>query len=517
MNLRLAIVASLLSGIAFAQDKPKDAPASTPAPSERLVERRSAVTIAGQKIDYVSNAGTYYLRDEEGKPQASIFFVAYHRVKVTEPPAAPMGPPPPTPPTVQVSAPDPARPITFCFNGGPGSSSVWLHLGAWGPKKAAMPDDGAQPPPPAKLIDNDLSLLDITDLVFIDPVSTGYSRAMPGVDPKKYHGVQEDVAAMGEFIRLYLTRQQRWGSPKYVAGESYGTTRAAALAGHLQDGLGVELTGVILVSSILNFATARFDDGHDLPYALFLPTYTATAYFHKKLPGDMLSDLPKTLAESEQFAGSDYVLALMKGDRLTPEERTALAKKLSRLTGLSEDFITRANFRIDGSRFQKELLRDQGKTVGRFDSRLKGVDADAGSERPESDPSYAAVNGAFTGAINQYLRRDLGFDSDLKYEILTGRVNPWDFGVRNRYLNVANQLAAAMRKNTSLRVFVASGYYDLATPYFATDYTLRHMGLDAEAQKRITVAPFEAGHMMYIVRPSHEGLRKGLATFYGGK
>lgn len=515
MTLRIAIVVAVLLApmSAAGQDKPKEAAGL----AERLVERRSAVTIAGQKVDYVSNTGTYFLRDEDGKPQASIFFVAYHRVKVTEPPA-PMGPPPVPPPgPVQVSPPDGTRPITFCFNGGPGSSSVWLHLGAWGPKRAQMPEDGAQPPPPAKLADNDLSLLDFTDLVFVDPVSTGYSRAAPGVDPKKYHGVQEDVAAMAEFIRLYLTRQQRWGSPKYIAGESYGTTRAAALAAYLQDSLGVELSGVILVSSILNFATARFDDGHDLPFALFLPTYTAAAYYHKKLPGDMLSELNKALTESEQFASSEYLLALMKGDRLTAEERLHLAKKLSRLTGLSEDFVARANFRIDAARFQKELLRDQGKTVGRYDARLKGTDGDMASDRPESDPSYAAVNGAFTGAINQYLRRDLGYDSDQKYEILTGRVNPWDFGARNRYLNVANQLAAAMRKNPALRVFVASGWYDLATPYFATDYTFRHMGLDAEAQKRLTLSRYEAGHMMYIHRKSHEQLRADLAKFYGEK
>jgi carboxypeptidase C (cathepsin A) len=380
-----------------------------------------------------------------------------------------------------------------------------------------MPDDGNQPQPPARIEDNVFSLLDVTDLVFIDPVSTGYSRVASGVDAKKYHGVQEDVNAMGEFIRLYLTRQQRWGSPKFIAGESYGTTRAAALAAHMQDSLGVELSGVILISSILNFATARFDDGHDLPYALFLPTYTAAAYYHKKLPGDMLSDLSKTLAESELFAGNDYMLALMKGDRMTTEERSQLAKKLSRLTGLSEDFITRSNFRIDGARFQKELLRDQAKVLGRYDARLKGTDGDMASDRPESDPSYAAVHGAFTGAVNQYLRRDLGFDSDLNYEILTGRVNPWEFGVRNRYLNVANQLAGAMRKNSTLRVFVASGSYDLATPYFATDYTINHMGLDAESQKRLTLARYEAGHMMYIHKKSHEQLRNDLVSFYGAK
>jgi carboxypeptidase C (cathepsin A) len=482
-------------------------------PSERLVESRSAVTIGGQKVDYVANTGNILLRDDDGKPQASIFFVAYHRVKVTEPGPAPAGQPAP----VVVTPPDPARPITFCFNGGPGSSSVWLHLGAWGPRKAVMPETGEQPLPPSKVGDNDLSLLDVTDLVFIDPVSTGYSRAAPGVDPKKYHGVQEDVAAVGEFIRLYLTRHQRWGSAKFIAGESYGTTRAAALAAYLQDSLGIDLSGVVLVSSILNFGTARFDDGHDLPYTLFLPSYTATAWHHKRLPGDLLGDLKKALTESEQFAATEYPQLLMKGDKLTGEERTALAKKLARLTGLSEDYVTRSNFRIEIQRFCKELLRDQARTVGRFDSRLKGVDADMVGNRPESDPSYAAVFTAFTGAANQYFRRDLKYDTDLKYEVLTGRVQPWDFGARNTFLNVGPQLAGAIRKNPGLRVFVASGYYDLATPYFATDYTMNHLGLDAELKKRITFSYFEAGHMMYTHRPSHEKLRKDLAAFYGVK
>jgi carboxypeptidase C (cathepsin A) len=493
-----------------AQEKGKD----TGVPTDRWTDTRGTITVAGQRVDYTATAGLLVLRDEENKPQASVFFTAYNRVTVTQP-APPMGQPPPA---VVVSPPDPNRPITFCFNGGPGSSSVWLHMGAFGPRRVVMPEGGDQPPPlPPRFGDNDLSLLDFTDLVFIDPVSTGFSRAAPGVDPKRFHGVEGDVASVGDFIRLYLTRFQRWGSPKYVAGESYGTARAAALALHMHETHGVELSGVLLVSSLLNFGTARFDEGNDLPYALFLPSYTATAHFHKKLPGDLMADMKKALAEAEQFASTEYLLALFKGDKFSPEERKSLAAKLSRLTGLSEDFITRANFRVEVSRFCKELLRGEGRTVGRFDSRLKGVDPDGVGERPSSDPSYVAVLGAYAGAFNTYVRRDLRFETDLKYEVLTNRVQPWDYGVRSGYLNVTDKLAAAMRRNAALRVFVASGYYDLATPYFGSDYTMNHLGLDAEAQKRVVTAYYDAGHMMYTHRPSHDKLRKELAAFYAGK
>jgi carboxypeptidase C (cathepsin A) len=489
------------------QEKAKEPPVL----ADRLADSRDTVTIAGQKIDYTATAGTIVLRDEEAKPTASVFFVDYNRVRVTQPPT-PMGQP--TPPVV-VSPSDPARPLIFCFNGGPGSSSVWLHLGAFGPRKALMPDSGEQPPLPIKLVENEFSILDFADLVFVDPVTTGYSRAAPGVDPKRFHGVVEDVSAMADFIRLYLTRYKRWGSPLFVAGESYGTTRAGSLANVLHDSHGIQLNGVLLISTVLNFATIRFDDGNDLPYPLFLPSYTATAFHHKKLPGDLLMDLPKALAESEQFASTDYPLLLMKGDRLTTEEKHQLSRKLSRLTGLSEEFITRNHFRIEIHRFCKELLRDQARTVGRFDSRIKGVDADLSADRPETDPSYSAVLGAFTSAMQQYVRRDLRFDSDLKYEVLTGRVHPWDFGVRNQYLNVAPQLAAAMRKNRNLKIFVASGRFDLATPYFATDYSLRQLKLGDDATKRITVKYFEAGHMMYVHKPSHEKLRRELVAFFG--
>jgi carboxypeptidase C (cathepsin A) len=517
-RVRLRVAAVVLVALSFAvsqppsgaQEKPKD----LPPPYDRVSDTRGTVTVAGQKIDYTATAGTLVLRDEEGKAQASIYFTAYNRVTVTPPPApAPNQPAAP----VVVSPADPARPITFCFNGGPGSSAVWLHLGAFGPKRVFMPDSGEQPPAPPRLVENELSVLDFTDLVFIDPVSTGFSRAAPGVDAKRYHGVQEDVNTMGDFIHLYLTRFGRWASPKYVAGESYGTTRAAALAANLHEAHGVELSGVVLLSSVLNFATIRFDDGNDLPYVLFLPSYTVAAAYHKKLAGDLLADPKKAQAESEQFATSEYLLALMKGDKLSADDRKALAAKLSRLTGLGEDFIARANFRVDVARFCKELLRERGRTIGRFDSRLTGADADSAGERPEIDPSYTSVIGVFTGAFNQYVRKELKFESDLRYEILTNRVQPWDFGTRGGALNVAPRLAAEVRRNPSLRVFVGSGLFDLATPYFATDYTFDHLGLDAEQHKRISINYYEAGHMMYTHRPSHQKLRADLANFYGVK
>jgi carboxypeptidase C (cathepsin A) len=446
----------------------------------------------GAKLEYTATAGTLVLKEEDGKPTAGVFFVAY----------------------TKEAADRSRRPITFTFNGGPGSSSVWLHLGAFGPKRVLMKPDGEPLPPPYRLVDNDLTLLDLTDLVFIDPVSTGYSRPAPGVSGKQFHGVQEDIQSVGEFIRLYTTRFNRWESPKFLAGESYGTTRAAALVGYLQDRLGMNFNGVLLVSSILDFQTARFDEGNDLPFVLFLPTYTATAWYHKKLSPDLQSDLRKTLDEAEQFALGEYASALLQGSRLPAEARDRIARKVALYTGLTEDYVRRANLRIEIQRFCRELLRKEGRTVGRFDSRLMGRDLNDVGERPEYDPSYAAIQGTYTATLNDYVRRELGFKSDLPYEILTSRVQPWDFGTaKNRYLNVAPSLRQAMTKNPALRVFVANGYYDLATPYFATEHTFHHLGLAPELAKHVTMGYYEAGHMMYIHRESHVRLRKDLATF----
>lgn len=458
-----------------------------------LVVTHHSVTIGGVEVDYTATAGTLTLAEEDGEEKADVFFMAYTRDGVAD---------------------TGARPLTFSFNGGPGSSSVWLHLGVFGPKRVPMPDDASTAPPPYRLMPNEHSLLDLTDLVFIDPVTTGYSRAADGEDDRQFHGVTEDIEAVAEFIRLYTTRFVRWNSPKFLAGESYGTTRAAGLAGHLQGEHGMFLNGLVLVSSILNFQTARFDPGNDLPYPLFLPTYTATAWYHGRLAPDLQADLRETLSEVETFARGEYTHALAKGSLLTDVERRRIADQLARYTGTSVDWVERTNLRIKIHEFCKELRRDERLTVGRLDSRYVGYDSDAAGDRIESDPSYAAIQGPYTATLNHYVRSELGYESDLPYEILTSRVWPWNFGSRNGYVNVGETLRQAMSRNTHLKVFVANGYYDLATPYFATEYTFEHLGLEPALQDNVSMGYYESGHMMYIHGPSLVELRGDLVEFY---
>jgi carboxypeptidase C (cathepsin A) len=455
------------------------------------------LTLNGAPLDYEATAGTLVVQEEEAKHKANMFFVAYTRSKVDD-----------------LSR----RPITFAFNGGPGSSSVWLHMGLLGPKRVDLGADGTSVAPPYRLVDNEASLLELTDLVFIDPVTTGYSRAEPADEAKQYHGVSQDVRSVAEFIRLYVTKYRRWSSPKFLVGESYGTTRAAALAEYLQDREGMNLNGIILVSTVLNFQTLRFDDGNDLPYALFLPSYTATAWYHNKLAPELLADRRKTLEEVEQFAQGAYTLALMKGSALTAAERQEICRKLARYTGLSEEYIRHSNLRITIHRFAKELLRGAHKTVGRYDSRYVGRDDDAAGEHFSYDPSYAAVQAPYTALLQHYLEKDLNFIREVPYRILTSRVQPWDFGqAKNRYLNVTPSLRQAMTQNPALRVFVANGYYDLATPYFATRYTMNHLDLDGDLRDRVQMGYYDAGHMMYIEKKSLHKLRKDLAAFLRGE
>src|ERR1700687_2431845 len=343
-----------------------------PVPEEKVVQTKHSLKIGGQEIKYTATAGTILLKLEDGTPKASIFYMAY---------------------TKDDAGDASRRPITFSFNGGPGSASVWLHLGLLGPRRVQMGDAGGLLPPPYKLVDNEASLLDISDLVFIDPVSTGYSRAVPGEAPKQFHGIEEDVQSVADFIRLYTTRNKRWSSPKFLAGESYGTTRAAGLSGYLQQRYGMYLNGIVLISSILNFETAEFDTGNDLPCILYLPTYTAIAWYHKKLPTDLQGDLQKAIEESRKFAVGEYADALMAGDSLPAVRRAEIAQKLSRLTGLSAEYIERSNLRIEIQRFDKELLREQRRTVGRLDGRFTGIDENAAGARPDYDPSLAAIVG----------------------------------------------------------------------------------------------------------------------------
>lgn len=469
-----------------------------------------SVTINGKIINYSATAGTLTLAAEDGKEKAHVFFIAY-----TKNDGGGDGNSDGDDGGLVDSG---KRPITFAFNGGPGSSSVWLHLGAFGPQRVLMGDDeGMAPAPPYELVENEYSLLDITDIVFIDPVTTGYSRAVPGENPDQFHGVREDVQSVGEFIRLYTTRFGRWESPKFLAGESYGTTRAAGLSGYLQDNCGMYLNGIILVSSILNFQTASFDRGNDLAYITFLPSYAATAWYHDALSGNNKPrDIKKFLEEVREFAGGEYTLALMKGDELSDSEREKVISKVAKYTGLSAEFVADCNLRISMGRFAKELLRNsRGQVTGRLDSRFLGIDYDNSGSSYDYDASYAAIQGPFTAMMNHYVRSELGYKSDLPYEILTGRVHPWSYDqYRNRYVNVGETLRSAMTQNQNLQVFVANGYYDLATPFFATEYTFSHLGLDKSLRDNVSFAYYESGHMMYIRKECLAKLKDDISEFF---
>jgi carboxypeptidase C (cathepsin A) len=489
-------------------DKPQAAEERPAAPRDQIVEVQHTVTIGGQEISYTVTTGTLVLKEEaekkgekegesEGeKPKASLFFVAYTRNDIAD---------------------KAQRPVTFSFNGGPGSSSVWLHLGALGPRRVWMDDIGNLPPPPYRLVDNPLSILDITDLVFIDPVLTGYSRAVVGEKAKEFLNFKKDIESVGDFIRLYATRYQRWLSPKFLIGESYGTTRAAGLSGYLQDRHGMYLNGIMLVSSILDFSTIDFHPGNDLPHILYLPAFAATAWYHQRLKGRLQKDLRKLLAEVEEFALTEYTATLMRGAAVPSRARAAVIEQLAGYTGLSAGYLDRVNLRIEIMRFTKELLRDQRRTVGRLDSRFTGIDRDSGGEMFEYDPSMANTTGPYTAAFNDYVRRELNFESDLPYEVLNGKANEqWSFAQHeNRYVEVAETLRKAITANPYLKVFVANGYYDLATPYFATEYTFNHLSLDPNLQQNISLGFYEAGHMMYIHQPSLAQLKQDLAAFIG--
>jgi carboxypeptidase C (cathepsin A) len=402
----------------------------------------------------------------------------------------------------------------FSFNGGPGSASVWLHMGALGPRRVRMLDDGLMPPAPYEMENNAHTWLDQTDLVFIDPVGTGYSRAAKPELASKFFGVNGDIDSVGEFIRMYLGRYERWSSPLYLVGESYGTTRAAGLSNHLFE-RGIALNGIVLVSTVMNFQSIRFADNNDLPLVLIFPSYTATAWYHKQLPADLQSrPLRDVLRESETFAVNEYAPAMLKIDRLSAAEKTALLDKFSRFTGLSRDFVDQNNFRVDLGEFNKELLRKQRRTTGRLDSRFVGFDKDSAGEGPDFDPSMTAIRTPYTAVFNDYVRRELGYKSDVEYYILGGGISsPWNWNTNNAYADTSQALSSAMRKNPYMKVFIASGYYDMATPYFATEYTVSAMNLDPQLRRNFSFAYYEAGHMMYIEKNSLRKLKEDVAGF----
>ena len=465
--------------------------------TESNSETQHLMVVNGITYNYTATAGTILLKEEDfetgDKPKATIFYIAY----VLNNPLN--------------SSP---RPVTFSFNGGPGSSSVWMHLGLLGPKRVLMDDEGLALPPPYKLIDNDCTLLTHSDLVFIDPVSTGYSRAVPKEKPDQFHGVKNDIQSVAEFIRLWVTRNKKWASPKYLIGESYGTTRAAGLSEYLQSRFGMYLNGVMLVSSILNFVTAEFSPGNDLPYVLFLPTYTAAAWYHQKLKTSYQNDFLGTIQKVKEFAKTEYSQALMLGNKLDPKESERIAKKVADFTGLSQDYVKQSRLRINIHRFVKELLRSEGKTIGRLDSRFVGFDRDAAGEFHESDPSYTAILGPYSSMLNDYVRRDLNYENDRLYEILSNLYTTWKYDdYQNQYVNTAEQLRVSFQSNPNLKVMIFNGYFDLATPFFATEYTFDHLELPDKVLANIEMKYFHSGHMMYIQKSSLLQMAKDLRSF----
>ena len=491
-NLNTTVLCYLLSFLCFANlgwcDNANPS-GSACVHKEELFETEHTILLQGNTLAYKAVVGSLILKNDNCEPKANLFFISYTKNNATGP-----------------------RPITFCFNGGPGSSSVWLHMGLAGPKHIAFSTDG-MPDLPYHLEENASSLLDVTDLVFIDPVSTGYSRAIPADSAKDFYSVAEDVKSIADFIQQYLTHFNRWDSPKFLMGESYGTTRACALAEHLHSDAFVDIDGIILVSSVLNFQTIDFNVGNDLPYPLFLPSYTAAAWHHKKLGGSLQNNLQDALEQARSFASNEYTQALFKGNLLSSQERASVVQKLSDLTGLSSTYIENSDLRIPIFYFAKELLRDQKRTVGRFDSRVQGIDSFIAGGSIEYDPSMDTFIGAFTATFNHYLRNDLGCTQDARYKILTN-VFPWDYSCDNEYFNVSSDLRSVVTKYPAMKVFVASGYYDLATPFFATEYTLHHLGLDPSCQHRITLKNYEGGHMMYTIPSTLIKLKADLKTFY---
>jgi carboxypeptidase C (cathepsin A) len=475
--------------------QPKQAVPSSKQAEHPPVITHHQITVSGRALSYTATAAFMPIRNKVGVTEAHMFYIAY---------------------TLDGELTPSRRPLTFCYNGGPGSSSVWLHLGAIGPRKVVLEPDGRMPPPPFRLEDNQQTWLDQTDLVFIDPVGTGYSRPTESKYGKDFWGVQGDIQSVGDFIRMYLTRYGRWDSPLFLAGESYGTTRSAGLSHYLMQH-GIALNGIILLSTVLNFETLAFERGNDLPYILNLPTYATTAWYHKKLPPDLQDQpLEKIIPQVTKWAIARYAEALDEGSSLSAQDRQSVIATLARYTALPRQYIENANLRVTASEFRKELLRSQNRSVGRLDTRFIGIDASGVAAIPDHDPSETALRPPFTAMFNEYIRNELGFKTDERYYILGGGLGRWKwetgpFG--GGYTNVAPSLRSAMVENPYLRIFVGASYYDLATPFFGAEYTMDHLGLDPALQRHIVIHHYLSGHMIYIETSSLNKLRSDVRAF----
>ncbi|RIX32271.1 S10 family peptidase [Sphingomonas edaphi] len=488
-----ALALVLAANSAVAQDKPADKPAAAKvekvAPQVRTT--RHSGNFGGQKINYSATIGETIISGDDGTQKAAIVTTAY----VKEPR-------------------DPNRPVTFLFNGGPGSGSVWLQMGAFGPKRVAIPsdarDDGA---PPYPIVDNPDSLLDVTDIVFIDPPGTGFSHLIGKTDPKEFYGITADAKAVATVIRRWLNDNGRWNSPKFLGGESYGTTRSAAVVNQLEGETfnDVGLNGILLISTVLDFAAGADTQGNELSYITNLPSMAATALYHGKATSPSVEQF---VEEARQFAIGPYATALLKGQKLPAEERTAIRTQLSRFTGLGEAYLEAADLRVTPGRFYKELLRDRGQTVGRLDSRYTGKDYDSAGETPDNDPSFYGIDAGYTAAINSWARGPLGFVTDREYQSISGIGRDWDWRIggrdTNAYLNVAPYLGTALRENRGLRIFVGQGYYDFATPFFAAEYALSRTGIP---QDRVEYHYYHSGHMMYVRDEDRVKLTRDIRAF----
>ncbi len=507
-------VAALSTGSAHAQTRPGQRPGSTPdvqqmqpqmpaaeaggqvrhevAPEKAAPPSQTSHTIRleGREIKYTATAGTLPIRLDDGKVAAQMFYVAYTKDGEDRR----------------------ARPIAFLYNGGPGSASVWLHMGSFAPHHVQMGEDGFQPAPPYQLVDNEDTLLDVTDLVLVDAIDTGYSRVVAGVNNQQFHDQEGDLRAFGEFIAGYLSAYNRWPSPKFLIGESYGTIRSAGLSQELQTRHGIELNGIVLLSSLLTYQTLSPAPDNDIAYAVQIETFAATAWYHKKLSADLQQKpLNQVVAEARGFAFGDYIAALTRGNALTDAEQRALADKLARYSGLSPTFILNANLRVDSSRFRKELLRDRRLVVGRLDGRYTALDADAAGERQEFDPSNTALQGAYVAMFEDYVKNDLKWESDLHYPT-SGNVRPWIY-VQNGYMDKTDALRQSMAKNPFLKVFVVCGYYDMATYVGGAEFNFSHLAYDRQITDRVSFGYYEGGHMMYIRPSAHKALKQDVASF----
>lgn len=468
-------------------------------PRDNISITQHTINAGDEIIRFTATTGYMPMMDDNDKLKCKIFFTSYTRDDVKD---------------------KTTRPVTFAFNGGPGASSMWIHFGMLGPKRVLLTEEGDVLRPPAQIVDNEYTWLKFTDLVFIDPVGTGYSRPASEEDAKNFYGVKEDLESVGDFIRLFVTKHARWLSPKFLVGESYGTARASGLSDYLQEHHSMDLNGILLISSVLNFQFLTFTPGNDMPYFLFFPTFCATGWYHGKVKSQG-KDIRKFLEKVEKWAVDEYLPALALGDCLSDEKRSGIIRQMSAFTGLSEKFIDNCNLRISGDRFSKELLRDEKRTTGRMDSRFKGIDGDSAGEMAEYDPSFS--RSPFVAGVNHYIRQELKYENDLLYMPISMEVNKkWDwssglkkkFGMRMGYDDFTDTLRKQMCMNPYLNVFFACGYYDLATPYYQAVYTRNHLGLDRERQDNVTVEFYETGHMIYYHLQSMKKLESDVRRFY---